>query len=60
MLADLGQPIRGTLLDLSAGGACVIAQWPVEPRSVLARRFHAPSMPVLPLLHDAYVTWRVR
>jgi hypothetical protein len=40
------QPIRGTLVDISAGGACVIAEWPVEPQSVLAWRFHFPSVPV--------------
>ena len=40
------QLIRGTLVDLGAGGACVIAQRPVEPRSVLAWRCHFPSMPV--------------
>ncbi|PYR29575.1 MAG: hypothetical protein DMF90_29540 [Acidobacteria bacterium] len=42
----VSQPIRGTLVDISAGGACVIAEWPVEPQSVLAWRFHFPSVPV--------------
>src|SRR6516165_2200124 len=40
------RPISGTLVDISAGGACVFAEWPVEVQSVLAWRLHFPSVPV--------------
>ena len=43
--------VRGTVVDLSAGGACVLAEHHVVPQSVLVWRFHLPSIPVaMPVL----------
>ena len=43
--------IRGLLLNLSAGGACLLSDRPPEIFSVLPCRFHFASLPVaVPLL----------
>jgi|SRR5262249_37862506 len=43
--------VRGTVVDLSAGGACVLTEQPVVLQSVLIWRFHLPSVPVaMPVL----------
>lgn len=45
--------VHGTLVDLSNGGACVLTERPLEPRSVLVWRFHFAPVPVpLPVLME--------
>jgi PilZ domain-containing protein len=39
-------PIRGTVVNISAGGACVLAERSVEPSSVLPCKFQFPAVPV--------------
>jgi PilZ domain len=50
------QAVRGTVVDVSAGGACVLSEQSVEWGSVLSCRFHFPAVPVpVPVL--AQVRW---
>ena len=45
---ESGKPrtFRGTVVNISAGGACVLGEQPVEPFSVFLSRFHFPGVPV--------------
>ena len=50
------QIVRGALVDISEGGACVLSEQSVEWGSVLLCRFHFPGVPVaVPVL--AHVRW---
>ena len=40
------QTVRGTVVNVSAGGACVLGERSVEQFGVLPCRFHFPGVPV--------------
>ena len=40
------QTVRGRIVNVSAGGACMLGERSVEPLTVLPCRFHFPSVPV--------------